>query len=66
MLPELQAEAQLAAIEAASVPHMTEKAQRDVIRGNQRFLESGKPAPATPDQLAAAGIRVTRVPKEVT
>lgn len=66
MLPPLQAEAQLAQIEAVSVPHMTAQGQRDVFRRHQDILrQHSRPARATKAGLAAAGIRVRHVPKKV-
>lgn len=66
-MPELEAERQLAAIEAATAPHMEQGAQRETQR---RYLSAlgttKKAAPATAAQLASARITVERVPKEVS
>lgn len=65
MLPELQAEEQLAAIEAASVPHMTDQARRQILSRIHAAIPT-RAKPATPGDLATAGIRVKHVPKKVT
>jgi len=61
-LPQLQAERQLARIEAASVPHMKDPAA--VIR---RHLRAASDAPAkrltAVEALTQAGIPIVRVPK---
>jgi hypothetical protein len=62
MLPRLQAERQLAAIEAASFPEMSRNDRREVLRKYQR--ESGrdqKAARATEADLAAMPITVEYV-----
>lgn len=65
MLPQLQAEQQLAEIEAASVPHMKPQTQRDVIRRHADVANSGrKPERATARGLAAIGITVEHVNAE--
>lgn len=62
MLPRLEAERQLLAIEAASVAHMDRQAIRDVFRRLQR-AQGSEQAPAKPrlSDLAAIGITVTEV-----
>lgn len=69
MLPELQAERQLLAIEAASVPHMTQQSRLDVLT---RWARRGQPKQARPaltkDEmhaaLAASGIPIVHVTKK--
>lgn len=66
MLPTLQVERQLAAIEAASVPHMTSPARRDVLREHQATLgRDSKPVAATEADLASIRILVEHVPTVV-
>lgn len=64
MLPELQAEEQLAAAEAASVPHMTDQARRQTLSRMQAQLAPVKARQATDADLRTVGIRVTHVPKK--
>lgn len=65
MLPQLQAEQQLASIEAASMPHMKAQAQRDIIRRHADVANSGRrPERATARDLAAIGITVEHVNAE--
>lgn len=63
MLPRLQAERQLRAIEAASVPHMKPE---DVSRVMRRHGEQLNPKEQRPrglhDALMGAGIQVVEVP----
>lgn len=67
MLPQLRAERQLLAIEAASVPYMKADQHSDVIRRlNDQLGTNTKPAPATDAVLQGMGITVEHVPKEVT
>ena len=67
MLPELRAERQLDAIEAASVPHMDKAGHRDTIRRLTRQIgHEEKTAPATDAGLAAIAIRVEYVTAEGT
>lgn len=63
MLPTLQAEHQLAAIEAASVPHMNKDSHRQTVARLFDRLGGRKPkaAPARLDDLAALGIQVEQV-----
>ncbi len=63
MLPELQAERQLLAIEAASVPHMTDKSRTSVI-GRWERLSRGAAAHAKSavEALLQSGIPVRYVP----
>lgn len=57
MLPTLQAERQLRAIEAASVPHMDRDGRADTIRKYTLMLGvDAKAKPATTADLAAMGI----------
>lgn len=66
-LPELRAAEQLAAIEAASVPHMDKQGHRETIRRlTQQIDGDTKAAPASEGDLAAIGITVEHVPKEVS
>lgn len=65
MLPELQAEEQLAAIEAASFPELTDQARRQILARIHMAIPR-KAKPATPGDLASAGINVKHVPKKVT
>lgn len=62
MLPRLEAEQQLLAIEAASIAHMDKQAIREVFRRLQSVL-GREQAPAKPSlsDLAAIGITVTEV-----
>lgn len=59
MLPELQAQQQLAAIEAAAIPHMKPDAQRDTIRRYQAHVRMDVAKPG-PGDLAALGIHVRK------
>jgi hypothetical protein len=62
MMPQLAAERQLLAIEAASVPHMNEQGRRNVFRKYfAQIGEKAKPAKATPADIAALGIRVEQL-----
>lgn len=62
MLPELRAERQLAAIEAAAVPHMTAATSREVVASHARHLNRERNvAKATESDLAAIGITVEHV-----
>lgn len=62
MLPELQAERQLLAIEAATAPHMEKNAFRDVVRNHSRVAAvAARPRPASDADLAALGIQVEYV-----
>lgn len=64
MLPQLHAERQLLAIEAASVPHMKDTARQAVIRRHQRTVTRDQTtrARSAHEALLAAGIPVVRVP----
>lgn len=65
MLPQLHAERQLLAIEAASVPHMKDTARQAVIRRHQRTVtrdQTTTRARSAHEALLAAGIPVVRVP----
>ena len=67
MLPQLEARAQLQAIEASSVPHMTTEGRRSVLRSHQDNLgETVKPVAASAADLAGMGIQVEHVPKAVS
>jgi hypothetical protein len=63
MLPRLQAERQLAAIEASSFPDIDAKGRRDVLKKYEAALglERQKPARPTEAELAALGITVEHV-----
>lgn len=63
MMTELQAEEQLAAIEAASFPDLTDQARRQILARIHTAIPR-KAKPAQPSDLAAAGIRVRHVPKK--
>jgi hypothetical protein len=66
MLPRLDAEHQLQAIEAAAVPHMKPESSKWIFRRLHSLLgRKEKPIrPKSPDDLAAFGIRTTFVTKE--
>lgn len=65
MLPQLQAERQLAATKAATFPHMSQQAQRETLRDLGRLIGSDQPAEkATAANLAAIGITVEYVDAE--
>lgn len=66
MLPQLEAERQLASIEAASAPYMNAEAARAMFAKYMSMMgEEQRPRRATLDDLAAfAGVR--RVPKKKT
>lgn len=67
MLPQLRAERQLLAIEAASMPHMKPEQSGEVIRRlNAQLGTNTRAKPATAAGLAAMGIEVEFVPKEET
>lgn len=67
MLPQLRAERQLLAIEAASLPYMKPEQSSDVIRRlNDQLGTNTKPAPASDAVLEGMGVQVEYVPKEVT
>ena len=58
-MPKLEAEQQLARIEAAGLPHMDKSSRDNVFRRLRGALgRSAKPKPATPADLAMLGIRV--------
>jgi hypothetical protein len=66
-LPELEAREQLAAIEAASVPHMDARGHRETLSRLLAVLGADvKPAKATAADLASIGIQVEHVPKAVS
>jgi hypothetical protein len=65
MLPALQAERQLAAIEAASAPNMTKQSYKDTVSGYMRTIDAGAaPTRATAAALAGIGIAVEYVTAE--
>lgn len=64
MLPELHAERQLAAIEAAAVPHMSRVGSDVVAKYQQMIGRDQKPRRATLDDLRAIGFAVATVPKK--
>lgn len=64
MLPELEAERQLRAIEAASVPHMTPSSRMNILTRWGRRGRREKPQSAA-EELAKLPIRVIQVPKKV-
>jgi hypothetical protein len=62
MLPQLQAEQQLAAITAASVPYMKPETSGEILRKLERHLGGdGKAKPASTADIAALGITVETV-----
>ena len=66
MLPQLRAEAQIAAIEAAALPHMEAAERTSVIRMYQNTIrrsEEEKPTSAV-EALTRAGIPIEYVPVE--
>lgn len=65
MLPQLQAERQLLAIEAAAMPHMKAESQQRILANLQRIGEPDQtPVKATSSDLAAMGISVEYVDAE--
>jgi hypothetical protein len=65
MLPALYAERQLLAIEAASVPHMSEHVRRELVGRYARRVEraGGETKPRSAHEaLLAAGVKVAEVP----
>jgi len=63
MLPRLDAERQLKAFEAASIPHMEDRDRSRAFRYWQDLAggHAEKPKPATAADLAAIGIKVQHV-----
>lgn len=65
-MSEIRASEQLAAIEAASYPHMDKESQRDTVRRlTQQISSTVRPAKATAADLAQMGIEVEHVKEEV-
>jgi hypothetical protein len=62
MLPQLQAERQLLAIEAASVPHMEQRSRAKVIGRYERHARDATRAKSTFEALIQAGVPVHDVP----
>lgn len=66
-LPALRAAEQLSAIEAASVPYMDKDGHRDTMRRHLSLVgNEPKRARTATEALAASGIPIVRVPKEVS
>jgi hypothetical protein len=63
MLPQLEAERQLLAIEAACVPHMTQQAGAGVLRRYEQRLGGDASRKSALEALTAAGIQIVREPK---
>lgn len=60
MLPQLHAERQTAAIEAASVPHMSANSQREMLAKYRRLAAGGKQVARTLVE-ALGGVQIRRV-----
>jgi hypothetical protein len=63
MLPQLQAERQLLAIEACSVPHMAETSRLAVLNRHARRIEGTRTPQSALEALQRLPIPVRHVPK---
>lgn len=67
-MPLLDAEDQIAAINAASAPHMDSAGRRELTGAYEQLISSagGRPPAASDADLAAIGIKTVRVPERVS